>query len=90
MIARWALGVACEVPYHRMRRRSRRMGRPAVDVVGDSLGASLGEADPWPDRLARRRAIVVRNHSIAGAGAAKALESESGPISGPGPLVLVD
>ena len=85
----WVTGAACEAPYHRVPAVPP-MGRPTVDVVGDSLGAGLGEADAWPDRLARRRAIVVRNHSIAGAGAAKALESEAGLLSGPGPLVLVE
>lgn len=85
----WVTGAACEAPYHRMPAVPL-MGRPTVDVVGDSLGAGLGEADPWPDRLARRRSIVVRNHSIAGAGAAKALASESGPIYGPSPPVIVE
>lgn len=85
----WFIGVACEAPYHRMPAIPP-LGRPAVDVVGDSLGAGLGEAEPWPDRLARRHSIVVRNRSIAGAGVAKALASEAGRVSDPDALVLIE
>ena len=45
------------------------LGRPTLGVIGDSISAGLDdhESTTWPERLAERHQITVRNHALAGA-----------------------
>ena len=83
-----AAGLA-ELPYHVMPRA--RAANGAVAVIGDSVTAGMGEneAVTWPRLLAKRRGIVVRDHSAMGATVASARKQAAKLLPGD-ELVVVE
>src|SRR5207248_7992037 len=85
----WWLGMAQELPFHRLPTVPR-MGNPQVFVVGDSVSAGMGgEAETWPKLLSRRHHVVVHDLSLPGADVATALR-QAGQVSGPTSLVIAE
>jgi acyl-CoA thioesterase-1 len=90
VVLAWATLFGLEVPYHLMP-TCPRVSLRSLDVVGDSIGAGLGDetVTTWPELLARRHKLDVRDHSRVGATAASAL-AQADRVGGPGGVVLVE
>lgn len=82
VVAAWVAAMGVEVPYH-VAPGLPRLGHPTLGIIGDSLTAGTGEGGParWPQILADRHAVAVRDHARAGATVASALRqaAEVGP-----------
>ena len=63
----WSIAVLAEWPFHR-RPRVSPLGHPVLGILGDSVTAGIGGEGEvtWPQLLARRHGVVVRDHSRAG------------------------
>ena len=89
VLAIWWAGVALEAPYH-ITPAPARSGAPTLYVVGDSVSAGVGgEAETWPEILARRHGIVVRDLSQPGANV-KYARDQARRVEGSASIVLAE
>jgi acyl-CoA thioesterase-1 len=90
VLAAWWMGLALELPYHRMPDVPR-LDSSSLAIVGDSISAGMGgEAVTWPKLLAHERGVVVHDLAQAGATVAGAGREQAGRLPGPGTLVLAE
>jgi len=70
----WSIAVLAEWPFHQ-RPRVSPLGNPVLGIIGDSVTAGIGGEGTvtWPQLLASRHGVVVRDHSRAGATVASSL-----------------
>ncbi len=70
----WSIAMLSEWPFHQ-RCRVSPLGHPVLGILGDSVTSGIGGEGEvtWPQLLARRHGVVVRDHSRAGATVASAL-----------------
>jgi acyl-CoA thioesterase-1 len=91
MLAVWWLGIALELPFHRMQALPR-LPHAQLFLIGDSLSAGInGETETWPKLFSRTHHVVLADLSRSGADAATAMrQAEQVTGSGPNSLVLVE
>jgi len=89
VLAIWWLGIALELPFHRMPAMPG-MDNPPLFVVGDSLSAGTGgESETWPKLLSRRHHVVVHDLSRPGADVTTAVQ-QAEQVTGSTSLVLLE